>query len=435
MMRGMSLPLQHNDTRPLILRASTAVTRRQLAAQSEAFETVLSQGGFQRVLVWSDEPADILRAIDACSRSGCDLWIAHTNIPAASIEDTTRRFGIQLLISNHDQLREALPVETPPARRIHLMTSGTTGSPKIAIHSLESLLSHVLVSAIRPVNRGGRWLLTYQPTSFAGLQVLLTAVLSEGAIVVPEYRTPIGFYEAAYQHNVTHISGTPTFWRSFLLVARPGSLPQLRQITLGGEAIDQSILDRLKTTFPDTRLTHIYASTEAGVVFAVHDGLEGFPAEWLHQPVRGVEIRIRDGVLEVKSPRTMQRYAAGILQPFTEDGWLRTGDDVEVVGNRIRLLGRQDAVINVGGAKVYPQAVESFLLSLKDVSEARVQRIANPISGSLVGAEVVLARGVDADAAHLRILSQCRQGLPLYQVPRILKIVDSIHVQESGKKG
>jgi acyl-coenzyme A synthetase/AMP-(fatty) acid ligase len=315
-----------------------------------------------------------------------------------------------------------------------MMTSGTTGRPKVAVHTLEALVSRAKAGAAAAANRESKWLLTYQPTGFAGVQVQLTAVLWRGVIVVPADRTPVGFYEAAVQHGVTQISATPTFWRAFLMVAKPGAL-DLRQITLGGEATDQSTLDRLKKAFPRARITHIYASTEAGVVFAVHDGIEGFPSAWLEQPIQGVEVRIRDGFLQIKTPNMMRGYLTEAAQPLLEDGWLGTADRCEIVGERVRVLGRQDSTINVGGSKVYPLAVETFLLKLPGVVEARVFGVRNPISGFLVGAEVVLEQGRDPEASKVEILAACREGLAGYQVPRVFKIVDAIAVQASGKKG
>src|SRR4029077_2918568 len=137
-------------------------------------------------------------------------------------------------------------------------------------------------------------------------------------------RSPADFFGAAERHGVTHISGTPTFWRSFLLVAPPASLSELRQITMGGEAVDQPTLDRLRAAFPNAHITHIYASTEAGVVFSVHDGEEGSPAEWLEDVVQGVNLRVSDGMLEVKTSRGMLGYS-DLATPLTDDGWLRTG--------------------------------------------------------------------------------------------------------------
>jgi acyl-coenzyme A synthetase/AMP-(fatty) acid ligase len=260
-------------------------------------------------------------------------------------------------------------------------------------------------------------------------------VYSGGALVVAEARTPPAFLDAAERHGVTHISGTPTFWRSILMVAAPGSLPDLRQATLGGEPIDQPTLDRIVTMFPKARITHIYASTEAGVVFSVNDSRAGFPAAWLHDGVQGSELRICDGLLEVRAPRHMAGYVGGsAATPFGDDGWLRTGDRVAVEGDRVYFLGRVDTVINVGGAKVDPFVVETFLLSLDGILEARVVGVRNPIAGFVVAAEIVLAKGVDPQSAPERILADCYNGLPRAHVPRVLRIVESIQVLDSGKK-
>src|SRR5262249_18020252 len=148
-------------------------------------------------------------------------------------------------------------------------------------------------------------------------------------------------------------------WRAFLLAARPGDLV-LRQITLGGEAADQATLDRIRNAFPDARITHIYASTEAGVVFSVHDGLEGFPAEWLDRPSQGAALRVRDGFLQIRTPNAMRGYVSDTAQPMLDEGWLATADRVEVRGARAYIVGRDDSTINVAGSKVHPLMVERF---------------------------------------------------------------------------
>jgi acyl-coenzyme A synthetase/AMP-(fatty) acid ligase len=132
----------------------------------------------------------------------------------------------------------------------------------------------------------------------------------------------------------------------------------------------------------------------------------------------------------------MHGYAAAEgAQPVGDDGWLRTADRCQVAGDRVRWLGRQDATINVGGSKVYPLMVESFLLSQPGVSEARVFGVRNPISGQLVAAEVVLSAGFDPAEARPRILAACRAAMPGYQVPRQLAFVEAIAAHTSGKKG
>ncbi len=428
------LPLDSGDTTSLVFNGPRCLTRGDIRDRSDVLAAALVENKIRRAMVCSDDPADILRAVDACSRAGCDLWIAHTNLTAAHIEGIVAASGIQYLIGRQDEMRASAPgSENTGDARIHLMTSGTTGLPKIAAHTLDSLFSRIQGQVRLPANRDGRWLLTYQPTAFAGMQVILTAVLSGGAIVVPEERSIAGYYQAASAHKVTHISATPTFWRSFLMVAQPGT-PPLRQITLGGEGADQATLDRVQGAFPDARVTHVYASTESGVIFAVHDGKAGFPSQWLEQPVQGVCVRIRDGMLQVKTPHAMQGYVGGVAQPLTNDGWVATADRAEVRGDRVFILGREDAVINVGGSKVYPQELEAFLLGIDGVREARVWGVRNPISGFLVAGEVVLANGESPADARMRILDRCRGALPSYKLPRVLNIVDSIQVLPSGKK-
>lgn len=411
-----------------------SVSRDDLARKAAEVRDRLLAGGQRRVLVCSDDPVDILTTLDATHKVGADLWIAHTNLPASVINDVVEQFGIDLTVSSEVVQERPGKAGAAGSGRVHMMTSGTTGRPKIAAHTLDSILGRVRRHAGHAVNRDGRWLLTYQPTGFAGLQVMLTAVLSGGTLVVPRERTPSGFVEAAATCEVTQISATPTFWRSFLVAAPPGRL-DLRQITMGGEGIDQATLDRVMRAFPTARVTHIYASTEAGVVFAVHDGREGFPSVWLEERQQDVELAIREGLLHVRTPHLMRGYVGEVAQPLLSDGWLATQDRCELVGDRVRLLGRQDATINVAGSKVYPLAVETFLLGLPGVVEARVFGVANPISGFLVAADVVLSEGTAVEVARPAIMAACRQGLSAYQVPRVMKFVAAIEVSPSGKKG
>lgn len=434
MSASSALTFGARDAAPVAATGDVCLTRADIRALADALAARISEQGIARVMVASDDPKQILRAIDACARAGADLYIAHTNLSAEHREEIIASHKIGLVVGERDEARSAengLRSERP---RIFMMTSGTTGLPKIATHSLESLLSKVKAGASVNANRDGKWLLTYQPTGFAGIQVILTAALTGGVVVSPAERTPSGFYEAAKRWQVTQISGTATFWRSFLMIATPEDL-QLKQITFGGEAADQATLDRVKKAFPGARISHIYASTEAGVVYAVHDGMEGFPADWLEKDLGGKQVRIRDGFLQIKSPNLMRGYAGADNQPILDDGWLATADRCEVRGDRVYVLGRDDTTINVGGSKVYPLAVETYLLKLPGVVEARVFGEKNPISGFLVAAEVVVAPEEDKMEARTRVLAACREGLAQYQVPRILKIVDRIAVKASGKKG
>jgi len=430
-MNERGLALHVNAGAALVARGPDRLSRGDVQARANELAATFNARGVTRAMAVSDDPVDILRAIGAADATGADLFIAHTNLPAATIDEIATQYGVQARIGETDTF---IAADAPaPTQRIFMMTSGTAGKPKIAAHTLDALMSRARTSA-KFSQAESKWLLTYQPTGFAGLQVQLTAVATHGLIVAPEQRTPGSFYAAARDNAVTQISGTPTFWRSFMMVARPAELA-LKQITLGGEAADQVTLDRLKAAFPAARITHMYASTEAGVVFAVHDGREGFPKAWLDTPPQGVALRIVDDLLQIKSANLMGGYLDQSAQPLLDDGWLSTADRCEIVDDRVRILGRQDSTINVGGSKVYPLMVETFLLKQAGVLEARVFGVPNPVAGALVGAEIVFAPDEDHAEARARVLAACREGLASYQVPRVVKIVDQISVRESGKKG
>jgi len=97
----------------------------------------------------------------------------------------------------------------------------------------------------------------------------------------------------------------------------------------------------------------------------------------------GFQTRIVDGLLEIKAESAMLGYL-NHESPFTEDGWFKTGDAVEVDGEYIRILGRKSEIINVGGEKVYPAEVESVILQMDGVEDAIVTGAENPIIGKIV---------------------------------------------------
>lgn len=436
-MTDQGLGFTRGDATPAVSRGDQLWTRGDLRDGADALRATLSDAGVARLLIHCDDSALILQAITACFEAGLDLYVAHTSLSDEQVEAICQEQGVQRVIKAANDWRDVtLDANNGSTAegRLFTMTSGTTGMPKIATHSLPTLISKAKAGLNRRPENGGRWLLTYQPTGFAGLQVTLTAALWEGLLVTPLERSMSGFYQAATRWDATHISATPTFWRSFLMLADPEEL-SLQQITLGGEASDQPTLDRLRAAFPDVRMTHTYASTEAGVVYAVHDGKEGFPAAWLETAPKGVGLRIVDGFLHIKTANMMRGYASKQDQPLLDDGWLATADLAVVEGDRVRVLGRDDNTINVGGSKVYPLPVEAVILDVPGVIEAHVYGVANPVTGQLVAADVVREDGLDPKATKKTILAACRESMEGYSVPRVMKFVDEISVSASTKKG
>ena len=331
----------------------------------------------------------------------------------------------------------ALPVRVPMRPRGQyiaprmtewaLPTSGTSGPPKLAIHTLQTL-----AGALGPTPHQ-EWATFYDIRRYGGLQIFLRALAGSGSLRVSSPDEPMeAFLTRLGALSVTHVTGTPTHWRK-ALIAGAAKLIAPQYVRLSGEIADDAALSGLAAAFPNARIEHAYASTEAGVVFGVADGRAGFPAEWLDR--RGdVEMRLADGALHVRSPRRALRLI-GAQGPLVDgDGFLDTGDMVEIRGDRCYFQGRRGGIINVGGAKVHPEEVEAVLNALPGVRAARVFAKASPIMGALVAAEIVLDEPALASRDREReIVSAARAQLPSHMAPTRVSFVSELPMTSAGK--
>jgi acyl-coenzyme A synthetase/AMP-(fatty) acid ligase len=315
-----------------------------------------------------------------------------------------------------------------------LFTSGTTGRPKMVAHTLSSLAGP-LDDGVAVAN-GAVWSTFYDIRRYGGLQILLRALLGGGSMVLSRSNEPVGdFLMRLAAAGVTHISGTPSHWRR-VLMSHAASAISPNYVRMSGEVADQATLDRLRDQYPQAKIAHAFASTEAGVAFDVRDGLAGFPTSFLPHPNGNsrVEMRVEADTLRIRSSRTATRYIGDDLPE--SDGFIDTGDMVEQRGGRYYFVGRKEGVINVGGQKVYPEEVESVLTQHPDVLIARVWPRRNPITGAVVAADLVRRAQID-DAAFGEIVTSlrisCQQVMPPYKVPATFRRVDMVEMTDSGK--
>ncbi len=314
-----------------------------------------------------------------------------------------------------------------------LLTSGTSGVPKMAVHDLASLTA--------PVGAGQRrdgavvWGTFYDIRRYGGLQIFLRAILGNASLVLSSAGEPIADHLTRLGRcGVTHLSGTPSAWRRALMSPRIEKIAP-RYVRLSGEIADQAILDSLRATFPDASIGHAFASTEAGVAFAVDDGIAGFPIAFLEHDNDGVELRLIDGSLRIRSPRTASRYLGDQPALRAAGGFVDTGDMIEQRGNRFVFAGRRGGIINVGGLKIHPEEIEAVINRHPQVRMSLVRPKRSPVTGAIVVADVVLkpdGAGATPQVKH-DILELCRQTLPRHKVPAAISIVPSIEVAPTGK--
>ena len=233
--------------------------------------------------------------------------------------------------------------------------------------------------------------------------------------------------------GITHISGTPTHWRK-VLMSREGHRIDPDYVRLSGEIADQTILSALREFYPRARIEHAYASTEAGVVFAVDDEMPGFPARLIEE-VGDVHIKIVDETLRVRSKRSARGFLGEAGPSFLDDdGFIDTGDIIERRGDRCYFMGRRGGVISFGGVKIHPEEVEAALNSIDLVAASRVFARKSPVTGALVYADVVLRDGCAPDAnTELKILSACRARLGPHSAPAAIRFVADLPITAGGK--
>jgi len=343
--------------------------------------------------------------------------------------------AIEVFTAGETPVGENLERTATQATEWVLLTSGTTGQPKLVVHSVESLagaLPRQPASERRMV-----WSTFYDIRRYGGLQIYLRAAISGAALVLSNAAEPVhDFLARAAAAGVTHISGTPSHWRRALMSGDTGLIDP-EYVRLSGEVADQTVLDSLRAAYPQARIAHAFASTEAGVAFDVNDGLAGFPAQFVEKPGGSIELKVQDGTLWIRSARTAAQYLGAAAPLPGEDRYVDTGDMVELEAGRYYFRGRKGGIINVGGLKVYPEEVESVLNADPRVRMSLVKAKRNPITGAVIVAEVVL-RNAPADdrAADLlkeELLESCRKNLAKHKVPALMRFVANLELTAAGK--
>jgi acyl-coenzyme A synthetase/AMP-(fatty) acid ligase len=316
-----------------------------------------------------------------------------------------------------------------------LLTSGTTGRPKLVLHTLASLAGAIDTSKS---HSEVIWSTFYEIRRYGGLQIYLRAVLTRSSLLLAGTQEPVAnFLRRAGEAGVTHISGTPSHWRRALMSPEAHRISP-RYIRLSGEIADQAILNNLRSVYPNAEISHAFATTEAGVTFDVRDELSGFPTSML-TGTSGVELKVVDATLRVRSSRTAERYL-GENPPALKDpqGFVDTGDVLELRDGRYHFQGRRDGVINVGGLKVHPEEVEGVLNRHPQVRLSLVKMKKNPITGALVVADVLLRdpsvpEGESARALQRNIQQFCRESLEPHKVPAAIRFIPALAISETGK--
>ncbi|WP_227980561.1 AMP-binding protein [Nocardia spumae] len=329
-----------------------------------------------------------------------------------------------------------------------LFTSGTTGAPKGVLSTHRRTLSVLDRWADAVTLRHGDRCLLVNPFSHTfGYKAGIVACLLRAATMVP-----LAIFEAEsaakvlIRERITVLAGPPTVFTDLLRVG--ARFPALRLAGTGGAAIPESLVGRIRTELGAAEVFTAYGLTESiGVVTVCAPGEPTErTARTVGKSLPGSEIRIVDaegrvvpsgtsGEIVVRGPNVMCGYLddpAATAHAVDSAGWLHTGDvgSLDPEGY-LRITDRLKNMFIAGGFNVYPAEVEQALLEYPGIAEAAVIGIPDDRLGEVGAAFVVVHDPAAFDPGAL--LAWCRTRLAGYKVPRVVRVLDRLPRNTTGK--
>jgi acyl-CoA synthetase (AMP-forming)/AMP-acid ligase II len=394
------------------------------------------------------------------------LWVVpfdpslESNSPEAFVE-RARRVRVTRYLSDADTAdvswREVegsdVPVAGATGGGVVMASSGTTGAPKVMRLGVDQLLTtaHLVATHNRLTasDKGFNPL----PLFHINAQVVgLLATLSVGASLTLDdrfHRTD--FWNTIERHETTWINAVPAIIAR-LVPLRDGErvASTLRFVRSASAPLPASLLTSFESA-TGLPLVESYGMTEAASQICAN------PLEGPHKvgsvglPV-GVRLRVRSdadspcavgtvGHVEITGLSVIGQYESpGYEDRFTDDGWLRTGDNGYLdEDGYVFLVGRSDDVINRGGEKIFPREIEEVLVRLPDVQQAAVIGLPDEVFGQVPVAYVQL-RDVDATTpieTVLPIVKELREALVAAfarsRRPAALHVVEALPAGATGK--
>ncbi|MEA2161998.1 MAG: long-chain acyl-CoA synthetase [Thermoanaerobaculia bacterium] len=336
------------------------------------------------------------------------------------------RSGSEVLISP----RNAAPASLPHDARLIKLTSGSTGLPKGIVASEASLIADCLnicsTMGIRPddINLGAI------PMSHSyGFSNLVTPLFVQGTpIVISNDYLPQSVMNLCNRFGCTVAPLIPMVF-DHLIAAASGEFSSVRTFLSAGAPLPPAVSRKFRERFGKPVHTFYGCSECGGITYdrtgaSVERGTVG-------NAMDNVQLTSSRGRLTIRGANVSLGYLhdAATFEPF-ENGRFVADDLIELRdGGEVSIIGRASDLINTAGKKVNPREVEQVILQIDGVRQAKVYGEPAGARGEVVAAAVVSNPDVTRD----QIRSWCREHLSSHKVPRIIKLIESIPVDERGK--
>ncbi len=322
-------------------------------------------------------------------------------------------------------------------------TSGTTGKSKGVVVSHESIYQRVQ-SANKALELGEKdvviWVL---PIAYHFMASIVLYVYHGAAIALADNFMAPTVLNCIQKYQGTLLYASPMHLRMLASDKSGTMIPSLNKVISTSTAISKEICSDFYNRYQKP-VRQAYGIIEIGLPLINNEGPLAHP-DSVGKAVEGFRIGILDengnelpnnveGVLGISGPGMFDAYLNPPMmrEEALTNGYFLTADlAVKNDDGFVFVKGRNSAVINVSGNKVFPEEVEALLNMLPGVSKSRIYGAPHAIMGQIVQADVVASVGHIIDEEEL--ISYCRKNLSTFKIPQKVKVVDEIAMTGSGK--
>ncbi len=421
------------------------------AALADAAAQHLQRDGVGRghIVAWLGHNSwDLLATLVACHRLGAVLLPLNWRLAAAELAQIARHAGAGHLLGTPEMqplASEVLALHTPaplpatgvlPGDLLLVYTSGTTGSPKGAMHTAAGMQANALAAvAAQGLSVQDRVLSVLPLFHVGGLCIQTLPALAVGARVLLHPRfEPDAWFDAVAQWRPSTTLLVPAVMRS--LVEHPrwagADLSSLAYVNSGSQIVPLALIEAFHAR--GVPVAQVYGATETGPVSIVlhpsqalaHPGKAGRPA-------LGVQVRLADdGEILLKASNLMRGYHRCEEPAFDAAGWFHTGDLARLHGDGLyEVVGRSKELIISGGENIHPAEIENLLAGHPGVAECAVVGLPDGRWGEVPVLAVVARPGAVLHAEEL--LSALEGRLARFKLPRRVVVLDSLPRTALGK--
>jgi o-succinylbenzoate---CoA ligase len=325
--------------------------------------------------------------------------------------------------------------EAARAIRLLIRTSGSGGSPKVAMLSSQAILTSAAATNVcLGLDRGDLWLSCLRQSHIGGASIGYRCAMAGAAVLLHDGFDAPAVAEDLFRWPVTHLSLVPPMLARLLdLLSSPP--PRLRVLLLGGQALSPALAERALSAGWPLHVT--YGMTETASQIAIRRMTKGAPPdpELVGRPWPGVDVDASGcgetpRPLRVRGPCVMAGYANPERRPGQGlvAGWLETADlACREDDGQVRILGRADEALVIGGLNISPLRIEHLLAAAPGVRECAVVGLPDEVWGHRLG----VAFAGETDEARLE--AWCRSNLRSPERPRAYLRLARLPALDSGK--